>query len=172
MTDNMPKRKTSKLRRILSFLLISALLAPDMAAFAYAVSISHGKHEGELHYCEISKGPCRHGDACPIDHGQNKAHADHKEHKMAHEEGYDMDNKMTHSDDSQKDDSPITKVAEACHTDSKHPAASINRIDHPYMITQFSQDGKSQLKSKMASGSCHYIQPFMALPDKPPSISS
>lgn len=72
-----------KSKKILSILLVIAFLVPWFAPLAHSFATQESNTENEAHYCEISKGPCKHGDACPL---KDRHHKDkHPEHNKANE---------------------------------------------------------------------------------------
>lgn len=59
------------MKKFLSILIIIAFVAPGFAPLAHSMGMGH---EGETHYCKHSGGPCKHGDACPVNHHRKKGH--------------------------------------------------------------------------------------------------
>lgn len=59
------------LKKILAIFLITALLVPGL------VVVSEANGTG-LSYCQFSKGPCKHGNQCPL--GHNSGSKDHNNH--------------------------------------------------------------------------------------------
>ncbi|MBE9532417.1 MAG: hypothetical protein IME98_06385 [Proteobacteria bacterium] len=75
-----------KSTKITSILLLIFFLAPWFAPLAHSFSSADNNGEEESHYCEISKGPCKHGEACPRkDQHHKDKHSEHdKEHNTEH----------------------------------------------------------------------------------------
>lgn len=60
------------MKKLVVIFAISAFLAPGFAPLAH----SHGGPE-VAEYCEMSGGPCTHGDACPMNHGNHGKNSKH-----------------------------------------------------------------------------------------------
>ncbi len=107
-----------------------------------------GAHDeaGENHYCEVSKGPCKHGDSCPVGH--------HKKQKPAHHAGGDAPNQGGHAahdshdahsghsaNKADKANDTEHKTAFTCHgsagAHAAHSAVIPTSTNPPYMLTAY-----------------------------------
>lgn len=106
--------KNNPVALALVFTLIALWVAP------LAGSLSTGAHSGaEPHYCEVSKGPCKHGDACPIKHPGH-----HGKHKARHHDSHAAG--APHHHDNHSDNGTATHAtAFTCHGSAGASAATI-----------------------------------------------
>ena len=51
---------------------------------AHSLDLKESPAEEESHYCEISKGPCKHGDACPLKDKHHKDKGPREMHAKGH----------------------------------------------------------------------------------------
>ncbi len=81
---------------------------------------SHDTADGTAHYCEISKGPCKHKDACPLKlRHSKKSH----EHEAPHHHGKDG-----------AVDGP-SFIASKCHASSDTHQGGFYTIEHLFITT-------------------------------------
>jgi len=141
-------------KKILSIIIITVFPLPDFAlALTYATMTKDSHHKN--HYCEVYKGPCKHGDSCPLKSGKNKTHGHHAEkaHNKHHKKQKSGKNVFT-----------------ACHKSEKAPILTIFQTDNPFIITElFSGDSYIVSAPLTRCGTTLYTDPFIPLPDKPPS---
>jgi hypothetical protein len=72
-------------KKILSILLVIAFLAPWFTPLAHSFTATGNGAEHEAHYCEVSKGPCKHNEACPLkDQHQKNKHEGHGQDHASH----------------------------------------------------------------------------------------
>ena len=133
-------------------MVIIALLSPNLAPLAFAFSSAIMK-EGN-HYCEVSKGPCKHGDACPIKHGHPKKL--HEKHEMGHEHH------------SEKNEKKTSRIASACHTSEDSPRLPPPHRDDPFIKTEICITEEENIQKSLKV--LHlYKNPFSTIPYKPPA---
>lgn len=114
-------------------------------------------HDLTGHYCEIFKGPCKHGDSCPNKHL-------HRPMKAS-----DLQSDKNHQSDSHKNNKDTLVVGSACHSSD---GSGVTKVITDRFLVSLKEEfyNFSFYTSLIPSGSSIYVSHIGDTPDRPPAV--
>ena len=152
-------------QKIIPILLVIVFLAPWFAPLAHSFTTQESSVEQVAHFCEISNGPCKHGDACPL---KDQHHKDsHSEYNKTHRTKHTKHTEQTKTGKDNVDGK--TFLASQCHNgEAAVFNTSFHLIQFTVASTQLSPHRNNINQSFIFENLILYNDTILKLLERPP----
>lgn len=144
---------------LIFYIFTFSIIGPTNMASVLSKGESHAGHTSDSrdisgHYCEIFKGPCKHGETCPNKHL-------HRPMKAS-----DLHSSDNHND---KNNIDTLVIGSSCHSSD---GSGVAKVIVDRFLVSFREEfyDFSFHRSLVPSGDTIYVSHIMDTPDRPPAI--